>query len=143
MAAASPSASVNNIWFFGLHGGVNGSGVLTSGMDFLASTVGTTYATQNVPVSGTVPAAIATIPCNQSTLAVNVIGTHTMTFRPFTWNESGGNNPTPALFFGGTTDYPSTGVVVTTQIYAASRNFFATAQTSPISANLRFCLLYE
>lgn len=143
-AGFSNSGSAGNLWFFVIHGGVDGTGALSTGFDLFQHVGNSVYAVQNVPVSGTVPAAQALIPCNGGNTVSNVIGTHTMTFHSFLWNESGGLNPSPALMFGGTTDFPSAGVIVTTPLYGSSRDFLAMGQLlAMLSNNLRFGLLYE
>lgn len=142
IAPAGGSTSGGQFWCVGVHGGVNGSGTLTSGVDVF-TLFQNAYTTQNVPVSGTVPAAVSTWPVNQSTAVSNVIGSHTMTFHTFTWNESGGNNPTPEVMACGTTDFPTSGVGITTSLYGATRTFFSLNQTTPLSSNLRWGILYE
>lgn len=136
--AGPASAGGNDLWGFSVHGGVDGSGAMNSGVDLF-----TPGGSQNIPASGTVPSFRTFIPCNNGNSASEVIGSHTMTFHPFTWNESGGNNPSPAIMIGGTTDFPSAGVVVTATIYSATRNFLATALTSNFSNNQRLNFLYE
>ena len=143
VAASSTNTQGSGFWFFSIHGGVNGSGTITTGLDQFADVGNSVWAVQNIPVTGTVPAALANLPCNQSITVSNVIGSHTMTFHPFTWNESGGNNPSPAVMLGGTTDFPSAGVAVTATLYGSTRTFLAMGQGSSVNTNLRVCPLYE
>lgn len=142
MVGGVGTSSGGAMWYFVIHGGVDVTGAMSSGVDYLHNNANSDL-TQNIPVSGTVPGTIATFPCNQSTLASNVIGSHTMTFHPFTWNEAGGNNPTPAMMIGGTTDFPTAGITVTATLYGSTRTFLATAQLSAVSSSLRTCILYE
>lgn len=137
---ATTSGGASMFWSF--HGGVNGSGTLTSGWDYVFK-LSNVWTVGNIPISGTVPTSTAALPMIHSAEASNVIGSHTMTFHLNTWNESGGNNPSPALMAVGVTDAPTSGVGVTGSLYASTRTWFSTAQTHPDTTNLRTCFLYE
>jgi hypothetical protein len=142
-AGSDLSASQSVSW--SIHADVDATGALTTtGIQLLGYTSNPTWFSQALPASGTVPAALTTIPIACNNAASNVIGSHTMVFCPIMFTESGGLNPVPAMIGVGTSD--STVVTtMTVSIYSVSRTFMVASAASPHngSSNIRTAWLYD
>lgn len=142
------TGNVNSINAMAVHGGVDGSGAMSSGLDwFTACSSVNQFRSQCVPVSGTVPAIIELWPCNFGIVADETIGSHIATGHPFLWVEGGARNPTPAVMLGGTTN-STAGLTTTATLYGSTRTFLAsgdvgTAGPNLASTNNRALFLFE
>lgn len=131
------TAGGNDEWSMTVHGGVDATGAMSSGIvqTFNANS-------QWIPVSGSIPAALTIWPCAANNLSSTTVGGKTITFHPFWWDSTGGQNPNPGYVSAGTSDWAA-GVVATITIYGANHNYLMTALTPVSAANQRGGVRYE
>jgi hypothetical protein len=138
-------ASAGNGSMIGLsvHGGVDSAGDLDSGIELWGFHNNGNYMSQRIPVSGVVPPQVTGWMANFSNVANQTLGSHTMTGHPFLWEETGGQNVTPAVAIVGSSN-GTPGLTTSIDLYGVTRTFLVTAQAWPaVGSNCLMCLLYE
>ncbi len=128
-----------------VHGGVDGSGAMLSGMQVFGGGDASVFS-QQIPVSGTVPVQRAYWPCNFGQEADTTTGGQVITGHPFLWDSAGGKNPTPAVAIGGSSN-STNGLTTTLTLYGGSHTYLSAilpfSVTFAGSSNNKPLYLYE
>ncbi len=125
-----------------VHGGVDGSGAMSTGMTWFMDNQSAGTGCQCIPVTGTVPAKITIFPCTCWNVADTTIGSRILTFHPFLWTETIVTNPIPSVAFGGNSN-STVDTTTTLTLYSATRTYIAGASSTGPQANMKCLWLFD